>query len=61
MESPHSRLVWVTDMAVLPDAMCCLLSFTEDNLICYDLTTPSFEKQFEVFGLPHCVVRMAYW
>ncbi|KAL5475077.1 hypothetical protein EMCRGX_G027131 [Ephydatia muelleri] len=55
------RCVWVTDLIVMPNLNKILLSFTSCTLSLYDISSTSFEKQFEIVGFPYCIVTMDYW
>ena len=78
MDYNRSKIMWVTDMAVMPNAHKMVLAFTDNMLgelvlftvphalnehvlfsisaAVYDLSTPAFEKQFQITALPYCAL-----
>jgi len=62
LECSRPKLAWVTDMVVLANVNRLLLSFTENCLSLYDLSSSAtFERQVTVVGFPHCIISMDYW
>ena len=77
-------MIWVTDMAVMPnihklvlgftDGMLGEFSYTQHQLVSsyivvhiisiaavYDLSTPGFDKLFQITGLYHCPMALHHW
>ena len=59
MESTRSRFTWVTDMVVMANINKIIMSFTDNTLAVYDITT--FDLQQQVVGFRHCVLTLHYW
>ena len=59
VESTRSRFTWVTDLVVMANVNKIIVSFTDNTLAVYDITT--FDLQQQVVGLRHCVLTLDYW
>ncbi|XP_066922655.1 cilia- and flagella-associated protein 337-like [Clytia hemisphaerica] len=56
-----SKQIWVTDVVALANVKKVAVATTERDITFYDCSANSFEKQFLLTGLPHCVLCMDYW
>ena len=61
VECGNPRLTWVTDMVMLPNVHKFLLSFTDNVVALYDLSSANCDRQIQIVGFPYCVVSMDYW
>ena len=55
------KLTWVTDMVVLPNVNKMFLSFTDNMMALYDLSTANCDCLVQIVALPYCVLAMDYW
>ncbi len=61
LSASKPRLTWVTDMVVMPNTNKVILSFTDNVISVYDLTTTTDEGQFQIVAFPYCILVMDYW
>ncbi|XP_028518792.1 WD repeat-containing protein 49 [Exaiptasia diaphana] len=59
--SKSQRSMWVTDCVVLPNAKKIAVASADRMIAFYDCSANSFDKQFILCGLDHCVLSMDYW
>jgi hypothetical protein len=51
----------VTGIAVMPNINKLMLSFTDNILSLYDLSSAHCDRLFQIVSLSHCVLNMDYW
>ena len=61
LQLESAKLTWVTGMAVMPNVNKLMLSFTDNMLSLYDLSSAHCDRLFQIVSLPHCVLAMDYW
>ena len=61
LDCGSSQLTWVTDMVMFPNVHKFLLSFTDNVVALYDLSTANCDRQIQIVGFPYCIVSMDYW
>ena len=61
LQLESSKLTWVTGIAIMPNVNKLMLSFTDNMLSLYDLSSSHCDRLFQIVSLPYCVLNMDYW